>query len=105
MSELFLVDIPIAEGKLDDWIARLYDNLKGVALTKSMPGFIAAETAIMIDENGPTSFLLRQTWERQEDCAHYNQQPDRLEDSEFMKQFFACVGGASKMGFVRQMPV
>jgi hypothetical protein len=50
MSELFFADIPIAEGKLDDWIALIYDNPKGFALTITMPGFISAETAIMTDE-------------------------------------------------------
>ena len=99
----FFADIPIAEVKLDDWIALIYDNPKGFALTRTMPGFISAETAIMTDENGQASFLLWEKWEKQEDFAHYNQQPDRLEDSEFMQQFFACVGGAPKMGFVRQM--
>ena len=104
MSELFFGDIPIAEAKLDDWIALIYDNPAGLALTKTMPGFISAETAIMTEENGQTSFLIWEKWERQEDFAHYNQQPDRLEVSDCMKQFFACVRGAPKMGFVKQMP-
>ena len=85
MSELFFGDIPIAEAKLDDWIALIYDNPAGLALTKTMPGFISAETAIMTEENGQTSFLIWEKWQRQEDFAHYNQQPDRLEVSDCMK--------------------
>ena len=98
MSELFFGDIPIAEAKLDDWIALIYDNPAGLALTKTMPGFISAETAIMTDENGQTSFLIWEKWERQEDFAHYNQKPDRLEDSDYMKQFLPVLAVRPRWG-------
>ena len=60
----FFTGTPIVEGKLDDWIALLYDKPTGLALTKFMPGFISAETAIMTDDKGQTSFLLWAKCER-----------------------------------------
>ena len=98
MAELFFAEIPLAEGKKEDWIDIVNDP-KGLALTKTMPGFISAEMAFRTNDAGQHSFLLWEKWETQEDYANYNNHPDRKDDCEFMQRFFSCVDGEPKMGF------
>ena len=99
MSELFFAEIPLAKGKKQEWIEEVINDPKGMALTKTMPGFISAEMAIFTDESGQDIFLLWEKWESKGDFENYNKNPDRQDESAFMQKFFSCVGGDPKMGF------
>ena len=71
----------------------------GLPLTKSMPGFISAETAISEDEVGDSTFHLWEKWQNMSDFENYMAIPDRDMGSDFMKGWIETMDGPPKMIF------
>ena len=71
----------------------------GLPLTRSMPGFISAETAISEDKSGQSTFHLWEKWENMSDFENYMAHPNRDMESDFMKGWVGSMDDPPRMIF------
>ena len=94
--DTILIQLPLITDKKAEFEAMLHHE-EGIVLTSKQKGFISAEFGYTTDEEGNLKLKLWEKWETQADFANYNQIPERLDDSKFMKTLNAVLAGPASM--------
>ena len=98
MTQLLYAEIKLNKGSEEEFLDLIRSPL-GLPLTKSMTGFISAETAMSTDEAGQSTFHLWEKWKNMTDFENYMASPNRDPKCDFMQKWTGMMSDAPRMVF------